>query len=110
WSALASRSAAGAIAAANLGSSPVRNSVAVASLMIAVAMTVAVAILIGSFRTTVVTWAGETLKADLFVRPMGLGDASSDATFSPSVAGTVSRLPGVASVDVLREISIPFRG
>jgi putative ABC transport system permease protein len=107
---LVSRSAAGEIAAANLGSSPVRNSVAVASLMIAIAMTVAVAILIGSFRTTVVAWANDTLKADLFVRPMGLGDASSDATFSPNVARTIARLPGVASIDVIREISIPFRG
>jgi putative ABC transport system permease protein len=107
---LASRSAAGEIAAANLGSSPVRNSVAVASLMIAIAMTVAVAILIGSFRTTVVAWADDTLKADLFVRPLGLGDASSDATFSPNVAATIARLPGVASIDVIREISIPFRG
>jgi putative ABC transport system permease protein len=107
---LVSRSAAGEIAAANLGSSPVRNSVAVASLMIAIAMTVAVAILIGSFRTTVVAWANDTLKADLFVRPMGLGDASDDATFSPDVASTISRLPGVASIDVIREISIPFRG
>ena len=78
--------------------------------MIAIAMTVAVAILIGSFRTTVVAWANDTLKADLFVRPMGLGDASSDATFSPSVAATVARLPGVGSIDVIREISIPFRG
>ena len=77
---------------------------------IAIAMTVAVAILIGSFRTTVVAWADDTLKADLFVRPMGLGDASSDATFSPRVASTVARLPGVASIDVIREISIPFRG
>ena len=107
---LVSRSAAGELAAANLGSSPVRNSVAVASLMIAIAMTVAVAILIGSFRTTVVAWADDTLKADLFVRPMGLGDASSDATFSPRVASTVARLPGVGSIDVIREISIPFRG
>ncbi len=107
---LASRSAAGEIAAANLGSSPVRNSVAVASLMIAIAMTVAVAILIGSFRTTVVAWANDTLKADLFVRPMGMGDASSDATFSPGVAATIARQPGVGSVDVLRELSIPFRG
>jgi putative ABC transport system permease protein len=107
---LASRSAPGEIAAANLGSSPVRNSVAVASLMIAIAMTVAVAILIGSFRTTVVAWANDTLKADLFVRPLGLGDASSDATFSPAVVATIERLPGVASVDVIREISIPFRG
>jgi putative ABC transport system permease protein len=108
--AFASRSAVGEIAAANLGSSPVRNSVAVASLMIAIAMTVAVAILIGSFRTTVIAWADDTLKADLFVRPSGLGDASSDATFSPKVARTIARLPGVASIDVIREISIPFRG
>lgn len=107
---LTARSPAGEIAAANLGSSPVRNSVAVAALMIAIAMTVAVAILIGSFRTTVVAWAGDTLKADLFVRPLGLGDASTDATFSPQVAATIARLPGVASIDVLREISIPFRG
>ncbi|HEY5349201.1 MAG TPA: FtsX-like permease family protein [Candidatus Lustribacter sp.] len=106
----ASRSAAGEIAAANLGSSPVRNSVAVASLMIAIAMTVAVAILVGSFRTTVIAWTGDAFKADLFVRPMGLGNASSDATFAPSVAATIGRLPGVAAVDVLREISIPFRG
>jgi putative ABC transport system permease protein len=106
----ASRSAAGELAAANLGSSPVRNSVAVASLMIAIAMTVAVAILIGSFRTTVIAWANDTLKADIFVRPMGLGDASSEATFSPDVAARIARLPGVASIDVIRELSIPFRG
>jgi putative ABC transport system permease protein len=106
----ASRSATGELAAANLGSSPVRNSVAVASLMIAIAMTVAVAILIGSFRTTVVAWAGDTLKADLFVRPLGLGDASADATFSPSVASTIARVPGVASIDVYRGLLVPFRG
>jgi putative ABC transport system permease protein len=107
---LKSRSAPGELAAANLGSSPVRNSVAVASLMIAIAMTVAVAILIGSFRTTVIAWAGDTLKADIFVRPLGLGDASDDATFSPSVAATIARIPGVASVDVFRGLTIPFRG
>ena len=107
---LGARSAAGELAAANLGASPIRNSVAVASLMIAIAMTVAVAILIGSFRTTVVAWANDTLKADLFVRPLGLGDASSDATFSPSVATTIAHVAGVESVDVFRGLTIPFRG
>ncbi len=107
---LGSRSAAGELAAANLGSSPVRNSVAVASLMIAIAMTVAVAILIGSFRTTVVAWADDTLKADIFVKPLGLGDASADATFSPSVATTIATIPGVGSVDVFRGLTVPFRG
>jgi putative ABC transport system permease protein len=104
------RSAAGELAAANLASSPVRNSVAVASLMIAIAMMVSVAILIGSFRTTVVAWADETLRADLFVKPMGLGDASTDATFSPSVARTVAAIPGVAAVDTFRALELPFRG
>ncbi len=104
------RSAAGELASANLASSPIRNSVAVASLMIAIAMMVSVAILIGSFRTTVVAWADDTLRADLFVKPMGLGDASTDATFSPSVAATVAALPGVAAVDTFRALELPFRG
>ncbi len=108
--AFGARSAPGRLAAANLGAAPVRNSVAVASLMIAIAMMVSIAILIGSFRTTVVAWADDTLKADLFVRPLGLQDASYDARFSPSVARTIARLPGVAAVDTFRGISIPFRG
>jgi putative ABC transport system permease protein len=78
--------------------------------MIAIAMMVAIAILIGSFRTTVVAWADDTLKADLFVRPLGLQDASYDARFSPAVAATIARVPGVAAVDTFRGISIPFRG
>ena len=103
-------SPAGAIGASNLGASIRRNSVAVASLMVAIAMMVSVAILIGSFRTTVVAWADDTIKADLFVRPLGLQDASYDARFSPSVARAIRRVPGVAAVDTFRAISIPYRG
>ena len=103
-------SPAGLIGATNLGASIRRNSVAVASLMVAIAMMVSVAILIGSFRTTVIAWADETLKADLFVRPLGLQDASYDARFSPKVADAIRRVPGVAAVDTFRAISIPYRG
>jgi putative ABC transport system permease protein len=108
--ATANVSAAGSIAAGNLGGSIRRNSVAVASLMVAIAMMVSVAILIGSFRTTVVAWADETLKADLFVRPLGLQDASYDARFSPVVAERIRHVPGVAAVDTFRAISIPYHG
>ncbi|GAC1308588.1 MAG: FtsX-like permease family protein [Vulcanimicrobiaceae bacterium] len=103
-------SPAGLIGATNLGASIRRNSVAVASLMVAIAMMVSVAILIGSFRTTVVAWADETLKADLFVRPLGLQDASYDARFSARVAGTIRNVRGVEAVDTFRAISIPYRG
>jgi putative ABC transport system permease protein len=98
------------LAAANLGGSPRRTSVAVASLMVAIGMMVAVAILIGSFRTTVVAWADETLKADLFVRPLGLSDASYDARFSPRVVERIAAVPDVAAVDTFRALSLPFRG
>jgi putative ABC transport system permease protein len=98
------------LAAANLGSAPRRAAVAVAALMVAIGMMVSVAILIGSFRTTVVAWADETLKADLFVRPLGLQDASTDSRFSPHIADEIAALPGVAAIDTFRAITIPFRG
>lgn len=107
---LRARSASGELAAANLGATPIRTSVAVASLMIAIAMTVAVAILIGSFRTTVVAWANETLRADLFVKPQGLADASFDARFSPEVVTRLRALSGVEAADTFRGISLPLRG
>ncbi len=103
-------SAAASLGASFLGSSLRRNSVAVAALMVAIAMTVSVAILIGSFRATVIAWADDTIKADLFVRPLGLQDASYDARFSPDVAAKIRRVPGVAAVDTFRAISIPYRG
>jgi putative ABC transport system permease protein len=98
------------LAAANLAGAPLRTSVAVASLMIAIGMMVAVAVLVASFRTTVVAWADETLRADLFVRPLGLGDASTDARFSPHVAQRIAGVPGVAAVETLRAVELPFRG
>ncbi|HEY0394557.1 MAG TPA: FtsX-like permease family protein [Candidatus Elarobacter sp.] len=98
------------LAAANLAGAPLRTSVAVASLMIAIGMMVSVAVLVASFRVTVVAWAGETLLADLFVRPLGLTDASSDARFSPAVAERIARVRGVAHVDTFRSVELPYRG
>ena len=108
--AFGSRFASAMIATTNFGASVRRNAVAVASLGVAIAMMIAVAVLVGSFRTTVVAWADETLKADLFVRPLGLADASYDSRFSPTVAQKLRAVPGVASVDAFRAISFPFRG
>lgn len=98
------------LAAANFAGAPLRTSVAVAAVTIAIAMTVAVAVLVASFRITVIAWADETLRADLFVRPVGLADASDDARFSPGVAERVAAVPGVAQVETLREVTLPFRG
>ncbi|WP_317994643.1 FtsX-like permease family protein [Vulcanimicrobium alpinum] len=109
-SSLAARRPTIAIAASNLGGAPLRTAVAIASLMIAIGMMVSVAVLVASFRTTIVAWADETLKADLFVRPLGLGDASTDAVFSPHVAETIRHVTGVASAATFRGVELPFRG
>ena len=98
------------LAGANTGSAVRRIAIAVAALMVAVGMVSSVAILIASFRTTVVAWADEALRADLFVRPLGLQDASDDPRFSPGVAERVRAVPGVAAVDTFRAITIPFHG
>ncbi|HTV73550.1 MAG TPA: FtsX-like permease family protein [Candidatus Acidoferrales bacterium] len=95
---------------ANMGAAPLRNSVAIASLMIAVGMMISIAVLIGSFRTTINAWAAESLQADLFIRPLGLADATYDARFSPLTVERLRRLPGVAAVDTFTFITIPFRG
>jgi putative ABC transport system permease protein len=97
-----------ALAAANLRSALRRSGVAVAALMVAIGMVTSVAILISSFRTTVVAWSDEALRADLFVRPLGLQDATNDARFSPGVADRVRAVPGVAAVDTFRAISVPY--
>jgi putative ABC transport system permease protein len=98
------------LAGANLAASPVRISVAVASLTIAIGLMIAVAILIGSFRTTVVAWANDTLTADFFVQPFGAGDASYDARMPPAIAARLRSVPGVATVGTFRAVSIPLGG
>ncbi|HTJ26144.1 MAG TPA: FtsX-like permease family protein [Candidatus Limnocylindria bacterium] len=108
--ALAARRPTLALAAANLAGAPLRTSVAVAALMIAIGMMVAVAVLVASFRTTIVTWADETLSADLFVRPEGAAAASSDAAFSNTVVARIRAVPGVAEIDTFRALTVPFRG
>ena len=94
------------LAAANLAGAPVRTSVAVASLMIAIAMMVAVAVLVASFRVTVVAWADETIRADLFVRPLGFPTPA----FRRASRGASRVFPGWPGPTCFAPIEIPFPG
>lgn len=105
-----SRSATTLLAAGNLASALRRESVAVAALAIAIAMVTSVAILVGSFRATVVAWADGALIADLFVRPVGPADASVEVRFPPNVIAAIAHVPGVAAVHALRAVTLPYRG
>jgi putative ABC transport system permease protein len=98
---LASRSLAGSLR---------RTSVLAGALSTAVAMMVAVAIMVGSFRQTVVVWMEERLQADLYIRSAG---ASAGDRFPALSADTLDRLRPLAevgAVDAYRAYSIHYNG
>jgi len=70
----------------------------VASLSLAVALTVMVA----SFRDSVTHWLDVVLPADLYVRTSLGGSAADTAYFSPEFVQALTRLPGVGRVSSLR--------
>jgi putative ABC transport system permease protein len=73
-------------------------------------MTVAVVIMIGSFRDTVVYWVGQTLQADLFIGPGMRPTVGAAQTLSPSVIDAVKTHPDVEAVDSARNTDFVYRG
>ena len=57
----------GRMAPRNVVTSISRTAVAVAALMVAVSVTIGVSLMIGSFRSTVVTWLDQVLQGDVYV-------------------------------------------
>ncbi len=87
------------IARANLTGSLSRTSVAVAALTMGLSMMVAVAVMVGSFRTTVATWVGETLAGDVFVSPASGRSGPSLGRIPEEAIEAIRAVPGVADVD-----------
>jgi len=80
------------------GSAAVAVSGVVASLSLAVALTVMVA----SFRDSVTHWLDVVLPADLYVRTASTSAASDTVFFSPAFVQALAQLPGVARLSTLR--------
>jgi putative ABC transport system permease protein len=100
----------GRIAARSLEGTLGRTSVSVASLMIGIAMMVSLAIMIGSFRQTVMVWIDQTLKADLWVQTEARAGGSSQARMPTSILGKIQALPGVLAADGFVEHQIEYKG
>ena len=73
----------------------------VASLSLAVALTVMVA----SFRTSVMHWLDNVLPATLYVRTAGSGSASDNAYFDSSFVRAAQRLQGIERITTQRTLS-----
>jgi putative ABC transport system permease protein len=71
-------------------------------------MLAAIAVMIGSFRETVIYWVEQTLRADLYLRPATRSNVAVEATVSPEVEAAVRRHPQVAGVDRFRNFALPY--
>jgi len=98
----------GRLAHGNLIGAVPRLSVSVGALAVALAMLVAIAIMIGSFRQTVIYWVGQTLQADLFISTARRASLGAQPTISPELERIVSSHPAVAAVDRFRIVNLTY--
>jgi putative ABC transport system permease protein len=99
---------AGQLAHANLSAAIPRLSISIAALAVSLSLVVAIAVMIGSFRDTVVYWLGQTLQADLFIGPGIAPAVGSEQTLSTAVIDAVRRHPAVEAMDSLRRIDLVY--
>lgn len=98
----------GWLAHANLGGHIPRVAVSVAALSMSLAMMVAITVMVGSFRQTVIDWVGQTLQADLFVSGASRVRGARASTVSQDVEARVRAHPDVLAVDTFRNVSMAY--
>ncbi|GIW92000.1 MAG: permease [Pirellulaceae bacterium] len=96
------------LAAAYLAAGGVVTSAAVSALAMALGMMFAIAVMVSSFRTTVVYWLDSVLTSDLVIKPVMSSATLSSATLDPQIVDRVRRLPEVRAVTWYTSRQIPF--
>ena len=96
----------GRMAPRNVVTSISRTAVTVAALMVAVSVTIGVSLMIGSFRTTVVTWLDQVLQGDVYVSAPSRTSTQATTPLDPAALPIVETWPGVGRVDLLRTATV----
>ncbi|MCG6943670.1 MAG: ABC transporter permease [Thiohalocapsa sp.] len=99
----------GRLAARGITASITRSGLAVAALAVAVAATVGVGIMIGSFRVSVSDWLEHTLTSDIYIATEPGGGGGTDTSLPPALADELLDLPGVAAVSQGRRRPVETR-
>ena len=79
-----------------------RTSIAVATLMVVVAVTIGVSLMVDSFRTTVVTWLDQILHGDIYVSVPSETASQPDYPLDPEVIRALENWEGITRVDLLQ--------
>ena len=90
------------LAAQNIRTSMSRTGVALGALSIALAMSVAMGTMVGSFRRELQDWIADTVRADLYVSPATAGIERLDAVLPDSLVEALRRHPQVENIDTFR--------
>jgi putative ABC transport system permease protein len=98
------------LAGANLRAAIPRIAISVGALAVSFAMMVAVSVMIGSFRETVVYWIGQTLRADIYARPLTRVSAIADGDIDPAAIDLIAGDPAVAAIDAFSAQQVNFQG
>lgn len=81
-------------------------SLAVAALAVTASMLVGITLLIGSFRTTLVTWLDVTVRADVYVSTPSWQRGGNDAFLDRSLPDELLERPTVAAVEEQRRLQV----
>lgn len=81
---------------------------AVAGVVASLALSVALTVMVTSFRVGVADWLDSVLPADLYARSAGSSGAADQAWLEPAFVEAAARLPGVARLQASRVRSLQF--
>lgn len=98
------------LAASGLHGALGRTSVAIASLMVGIAMMVSLAVMIGSFRQTVIAWVQQTLRADMWVEPAGRRVSSRIGRIGDDLVARFRKVQGIAALEAFTEFPFEYEG
>jgi putative ABC transport system permease protein len=80
--------------------------VAVAGVVASLALSVALTVMVASFRDAVTQWLDTVLPADLYVRTASASGTGDTVFLTPALVASVRALPGVARLETQRVVSI----
>lgn len=83
-----------------------RTGLAVASLMVALSVSIGVTLMISSFRTTVENWLAVTLQSDLYVGPPASSGTRPQASLPADLQRQLAQVPGVEHTEALRAVIV----
>ena len=98
----------GDLARGNIGAAIGRLAISGAALAMSLAMMVAIAVMVNSFRETVIYWVGQTLQGDLFVSTTASARAAGGIGVSAVAEETIEAHPAVIAIDGFYGVDVPY--